>query len=503
MPRYSITGLGDHLSFLSSPERATVGEKRKSRTYLAAMQRRRKAKLATLLLFITALSVDPARKMFGFSGSALSLMYVVVALIYVLALPGARAALRKLPGALPVWMFLLSAWCVIEAMIQHIPFSMALLGMASYVFFVPLVYIGAALMADDHSAAATLRVTVIAGGFIGLGAIASAVLGSSAPAILQPIVPSAGIHDFNSGSIYLAPSIFATAEEAAEFLLIALFSWIALAQAPVGRLGGFTSKAAVISIAIGLIADARRADMAVAVVGVIGLALIRPVAGDVSKAPSSAAAKTRGLYGPTLILAASAVIATVSFLGADKLVPFFTSASDGQNAVTFMFSPSHPAALLGQGTGTSTQGASMLGATVFTGINGSSAYTGYVLDGRSFVTAEGGLTKTWLELGIVGVVLYAGVFMSVLGPVLASLRRIDGIGRALAVLAVALGIVFLKGHQSLDDPLIQPLFWLAAGGAWGRMNRLKGRSHEDREERVSVLRDRKLGRHSVITSGTG
>jgi hypothetical protein len=34
---------------------------------------------------------------------------------------------------------------------------------------------------------------------------------------------------------------------------------------------------------------------------------------------------------------------------------------------------------------------------------------------------------------------------------------------------MALGVVFLKGHQSLDDPLIQPLFWLGVGGIWGRM----------------------------------
>ena len=88
--------------------------------------------------------------------------------------------------------------------------------------------------------------------------------------------------------------------------------------------------------------------------------------------------------------------------------------------------------------------------------------------GRSFLSAEGGLTKTWLELGVVGVALYAGVFLSVLGPPLRSLRCLDGVGRALTVLTVALGIVFLKGHASLDDPPVQPLFWLAAGGIWGR-----------------------------------
>ena len=102
-------------------------------------------------------------------------------------------------------------------------------------------------------------------------------------------------------------------------------------------------------------------------------------------------------------------------------------------------------------------------------------YESYAYGGRSFLSAEGGLTKTWLELGVVGVALYAGVFLSVLGPPLRSLRRLDGVGRALTVLTVALGIVFLKGHASLDDPLVQPLFWLAAGGIWGR-SRVRGTS---------------------------
>jgi hypothetical protein len=91
------------------------------------------------------------------------------------------------------------------------------------------------------------------------------------------------------------------------------------------------------------------------------------------------------------------------------------------------------------------------------------------MGGRFFLNAEGGLTKIWLELGIVGVVLYAGAVLSVLGPVVRRLGRLDLTGRALIMLTFALGVVFLKGHQSLDNPLVQPLFWIAAGGAWGRM----------------------------------
>jgi uncharacterized membrane protein len=96
-------------------------------------------------------------------------------------------------------------------------------------------------------------------------------------------------------------------------------------------------------------------------------------------------------------------------------------------------------------------------------------YVAYNTGGRIFMTTEGGLTKTWLELGLIGVMLYAAVFTSALGPMIRSMRRLDDAGRALLVLTVVLGIVFLKGHQSLDNPLVQPLYWLAAGGIWGRL----------------------------------
>jgi hypothetical protein len=77
--------------------------------------------------------------------------------------------------------------------------------------------------------------------------------------------------------------------------------------------------------------------------------------------------------------------------------------------------------------------------------------------------------RTWLELGIMEVVLYGRFFWVALAPAIRSLRWLGGIGVALTMLAIALGASFLKGQQSLDDPLIQPLFWLSVGCLRGRM----------------------------------
>ena len=238
---------------------------------------RGKAWFLVLLLYLATLSVDAGRKMIGLPGSTLGIVYLLAGVIYLFFLRGIKSRLRAAPAALPIWLVLLSIWCVIEAIVPRVPISMAMLGWSSYVFFVPLLYIGAELMSDDRRAALTLRIVAIAGAAVGLGAIVSALEGQSAPALLQPMVPSAGIHSFDTGNIYLAPSIFATAEEAAEALLIALFAWIALAHLPLRRLGRTSSAAVGVLVAAGLIATERRADIVVAVAGVVALQLLRRV----------------------------------------------------------------------------------------------------------------------------------------------------------------------------------------------------------------------------------
>ena len=124
--------------------------------------------------------------------------------------------------------------------------------------------------------------------------------------------------------------------------------------------------------------------------------------------------------------------------------------------------------------------------------------SGYFLDGRTFIIAEGALSKTWLELGIMGLILYGAVFWAALAPAIRSWRRLDKVGVAFTMLAIALGVVFLKGHQSLDDPLIQPLFWLCVGGIWGRMRPVAGvRQREvvemNRPQGKAAVRDASLG----------
>jgi len=429
------------------------------------MSRRRRVAALTFVLYLATLSLDAIRKVAGLPASILAVVYVITVLIYIVSIPGTAGRKRETPRMLPIWLFMLSLWCLAVGLVQHIPLEMALTGSASYVFFVPLVYVGAELANDDRLLVKAMRLALISGSIVGAGAIASALLGQSAPEVLQPIIPSVGLHTGTTVAIYLSPSIFADAEEASEQLLIALFAWAALAHLPNGSFRRVPSACLGVLIASGLIVAARRADIDVAIAGIIAVLILGHISASSAR---NLAARARSRLGITLFLAVVGSVALVFFSGENKLLPFLTSGSAGSR-ISLGFSLPNSGSLIGQGTGTSTQGVAVGGAAPLASGQVQGVYASYILGGRTFITAEGSLAKTWLELGIMGVVLYGAVFWAALAPVIRSLRRLDGAGVALAMLAIALGVIFLKGHQSLDDPLIQPLFWLSVGGIWGRM----------------------------------
>lgn len=416
-----------------------------------------------LSFYLLLLAIDPIRKVFGLSGIIISLVYLATLLLYIY-LPQLRRSQRAVSlRMLPLWMVLLTAWCLVNALIHHIPLPIALLGWVSYVFFVPFVYFGIAIGSGEKGLIdRALTVMTISGAVIGLGAVAGAILGPSSPSFIAPIVPTVGIHSAAFTTIYLSPSIFASAEQAAEYLLVAFFSWLALARSSTsssrGRLRPIIVAALIFS---GLLATSRRADIWVALAGAAFFMLI-------SVKPASPNS-LQHLHSPirtvlpALFIGGIAGITLLIFLGAGTLLPFLTSLTNARQTLLFMFAPTHPFSLIGQGVGTTTQGISSLGAVAFNSFTTKSQYTGYIINGRVFMGAEGGLTKAWLELGLVGVLLYAAVFTSILGPLLRHLTRINAVGQAMGVLALCLGIVFLKAQASLGDPLVQPMFWLAAG----------------------------------------
>jgi hypothetical protein len=430
-------------------------------------------------LYLATLSIDGIRKVEGLPASTIGIIYIITAFIYVLVLPRAVGRSGKAPKTLPLWLLMLSGWSLIVALMEHIPAEFALLGWTSYVFFVPLAYVGAELAADDGLAAKVMRVVTLGGAAVGAFAVISAVLGESAPALLQPIVPAVGVHSFNNESIYISPSVFATAEEASEQLLISLFAWVALARLGTGGFRRIATTLLGALIITGLLFTARRADLYVAMGGVAAVV----IAGQVRKTTLNRRRPAGGLArmsmadrsGMTLLLAVAGSAALLFLLGDGTLRSFLVSGSAAQR-VSSGFALTRSGSLLGQGPGTSTQGILALAPVNVQTMPDSTV--AYVLNGRTFAAAEGGLGKVWLELGIIGVTLYAAVFGAAFSPALRVLRRMDGAGISLVALACATGMIFLKNHQSLDDPLIQPLFWLAVGGIWGRARNVLASAHD-------------------------
>jgi hypothetical protein len=425
-----------------------------------------------LVLYLAIMSVDAIRKTTGLPGSSIVIIYAVTAAIYVAAFSRPHRVRGSLPRYFPLALVFLTVWCIVNALIAQVPAQIGLLGWSSYVFFAPLAYVGAEIMADDRCAARVLRVVAVMGGVVGVGTIASALLGSSAPALLQPIIPSVGVHTASGGDIYLAPSIFSDSEEACEQLLVSLFAWTALMLSRPSSLrrGGFAALGLVIFA--GLIAAERRAGIDIAVAGVAVLLVMGTGRSQSQRrhARRPASAGRRSQLAIALGLSAIGSVVLIEIMGPDVIVSFLTTRSFGAPLKLMVSSP-NPSALVGQGTGTATQGANLMGGTSFYGATPHGLYTGLAVDGKSYMTVEGGLSKTWLELGLIGVLLYGQVFGTAIVPVLRRFGSLDGIGRALLVLSLGLGILFLKGHQSLDDPLSQPLFWIAVGGVWGRLRR--------------------------------
>ena len=420
------------------------------------------------MLYIVIILIDPIRKITGLPNSAEGVIYLITILIY-LRLYISREQVLNRPRYLPAVLAFLTAWCVLTAFVDQIPAGTAILGWSSYVFFVPLFYVGRDLMGDDQLAGRVLTACVVTGSVVAVGAIIGFAVGSAAPRFLQPLVPAAGYHSFDTSSIYLAPSLFANAEEASEQLLLAFFAWLALMQMSARPLRNKLATILGAVIAGGMIATARRTELVVAIGGVLCLIVVSslaPFQGSDDQHSAERSAKVRLWASLAVIIIGSGALAV--FLGAFRLLPFLTSGSPPER-LSLMLSRPGSMLLAGQGPGTSTQALNVVGANSLYSANTQGLYREYVLNGRTFATVEGGFTKTWVELGLIGVVSYGCVFASALLPVTRRLGRLDPVGRALLILAFALGVIFLKGHQSLDDPLIQPLFWICTGATWARI----------------------------------
>ena len=423
-----------------------------------------KSKLIYLLvLYILILGIDPVRKIISPSNIFLIAIYIWTVVVYYITLRKDALTGSVITGSPLIAIFLLFAWLIFVWVITSTPNIIAITGLQSYLFFVPYFYVGQKVLGNDYNLTIWLKVQSYCGALIGIGAIISEVFRSSAPKILQPIIPQVANHSAGLGSIYLPSSIFADGEKAAEMLLISLFALIAYnAKCPRSSLLNGRLLLGLLILG-GIIATSTRTDIFLALIAIGMLFLVGKYNSLKYRIEKS---NIRPYLIAMILIGLFCIVAIASVSGGSKFYNFLNATNQTSSRLQLMFFLPSQIPFVGQGPGTSTQGISNTG-TQSLPLQGEPTYN---YEGHTYITGEGAITKVWLEIGIVGLIIYVFLFWTIFSPLILKFKYVDNIGKSFIVGCICLGILFLKGHASLDDPFIQPLFWLNAGVATTRMN---------------------------------
>lgn len=391
-------------------------------------------------IYIALLSEDFFRKQFGLPSVVLLGKDVLLAGAYLLVLRGSyHVARRSIPAVVILLVTALCFWLLFEATTPLATVLTWLLAMQQYLWYLPLALLAFRVVRAGLGRQ-LLQLWMLGGVVISLGMFVSWQMGSSAPPGFAPVTLQAGIHTVAGVNVTLPASIFATAEKAADQLLFSLLAGIALVVSSRGRFRyGAICSSAVIVWAM-LIASRRTALLIAVAMGLLLLAL------EVLRWDRS---RRRG----GRLLAAVLVVATLGATVAGYVTRFdrimYIAEANGPSDFTNVVGGvrSYDMTMEGQGAGISSPGIQHIGPLK-----------------RG---AEGTLSAVLFEIGLVGVVLYYGLLLRLLLPLLVRLRTSHAYTRGLSLAAIGMFIVGFKAHSVFANPQVQVMYWLAVGGAWG------------------------------------
>ena len=400
-------------------------------------------------IYISILVEDALRKTVGLPGAILIVKDIVLLVLYCIYLPRCMTVNRKFWARVAVVGGLLLVWITVEATLPAAGLGTFLLGLKTYLLYVPLLCIGRLAFADERTRNRAVTGLTLGGTAIGAAAVVSALFRSNAPPLLRPIAEDVATHSYTYGEVFLAPSIFATGEKAADQLLLATLAAATLVLKAKNTRRRAIALAALAVCLGGLFATARRTPLILAIVGLL-LLFVHGNGASSRKRPFPLASTAAGL-----LIVATVSVAAVGILGIRGFVGYITDARNGVMVVQqFASLPDDALALEGNGSGTATQGAAQLGLKPPT----------------YFGESEGIVAKVWFELGPVGFGLYALLIWLSLHSVMRA-RRTIGLAaysvmeRAALLFVVAVLVMALKAYQQFDNAQVQILFWLAAGFA--------------------------------------
>ena len=414
--------------------------------------------ILSLLLYPNTLLGDAVRDVF------------IVAPLYMGLLASSGSA--RLPRSVVFPIALLSAFVLLQLFNPSLPSALVgLVGVRGWLFFVPLIVVGARLGSDLASTLRAMRFALIAGlPVLAIGLIEAVALaegkGGTIYALYGPSANSAFTTGDTTlqgapvslGALHRVPSLFSYPSAYYAFCLAMLvpayFLWRRGERVGTRRLGlvGF-----VLAVSAGLTSGIREAFITVPLALVVTLYL------------DGVRMSIRSLMAGVAGFCVAVTLLRVPVFSLPQYL-LDLSRQEGQDVLVRGFRLAHSVTWLGLGPGTDTNAArNVAGPDVFDAIGGR--------------WQESYLVKSWIELGLPGLLLVVWMFVALVRAVASRAGGSIGPGRSLA--AACAGLLFAALATStkgaiLDQAPASAYFWLFAGLAIG------ARSWVPPTERVTV-----------------
>lgn len=386
-----------------------------------------------------ALFEDLLRKSFGLP-IAITLGKDVAIILAFARIP-ARDRLRYLPSKFRVVAVSTSAIFLLLATGQVlagiVPLSVALVGLRSYLYFLPCVAVASYLaVKEPGSIVRLLKIGVVSISIAGWAAAGAQLHLVPAGLTLSPLPSDLALHEhsFLPGvdNIALAPSIFGLADRLARHCLTGLVIFVSAVCWRAERLRP-ASLLIAFGLVIGIAASGRRTAWALTVLALAMFPLL-----------SHHKRIGRALRGGTGVVA---LLAVLFLLGGSNWLSFAKSTVEETARLPDIFSLRLSGGVSGVGIGRASQGV-------------------VAVSGGYYATssAETGLAKLTHEAGLLGLFVY-GFFLAFTGRQLLRYQRLrpGSLATGIAILFLCLLAWFLKGAQILGDSQTLLHLWLLVG----------------------------------------
>ncbi|MHC2995250.1 MAG: hypothetical protein IBV53_07110 [Candidatus Atribacteria bacterium] len=379
---------------------------------------------------------------------------------------------------------LFTGWCVVEAFNPVLPnFLFALIGFRSYLWYVPLLFLGYYMFNNEGKLLRFCRILIYTSIPLTIIAIIQYIFYWGSNSVL--IRPLEGSHQFHSfgllegSGIKLISSIFRSAAVYSSFSLFLFFLGVGLRFYPNNsRKQRFFINISIISAAVGVFISGVRSPMYLLIIGASMYMFVYS-----RNSLRIAWSQLKSIWLPTIFVLII-IFLIINFGFKDISLYIFHSLDEllWQRTATLLTDMSFAvryAGVLGLGTGSRSQGLQ------------------YIPGGKEWALmggpeqkewgVEGGLAKIWYELGPIGALIFIIFFSQMFFSWLRKVRNLKGttlfsFGLAICMYLVLIPLWSIKGHQVFGDATTLVCFWFFMGVLF----RLKNFTNQESRDKKDV-----------------